>query len=222
MDVMEGYRSARVEGVIFNGWPGFLFSNLLMRGFRETDFDDRIIRHIGDAGRRERRKLLQLLRREGDDLHVLPEQHHGVHGNGYRPAPEAEKPAEVDHDNDLSVAVANDATNSAENILALHRAENLPAEKIADANRLREAHGSRLCQAHTRRRRHASGCRALRVRRAGDGDGDGDGEYTAYEKEAERRHGAQIPANHGKPNASQYPPGYWLVTSMAVTHFGFL
>src|SRR5271168_2402215 len=89
-----------------------------MRGFRETDFDERIIRHISGAGGRERRKLPQLLRREGDDLHVLPEQHHGIHGNGYRPAAEAEKP-EVDHDHDLTVCVANDATNPAEHILAL-------------------------------------------------------------------------------------------------------
>ena len=188
----------------------------LMRGFRETDFDDRIIRHVSGAGGREGRKLQQLLRREGDDLHVLPEQHHGIHGNGYRPAAETEKPAEVDHDHDLTVSIANDPTNPAENILALDRTENLSTEKIADANWLRESHGSRLCQAHARRRRHASRCRALRVRRAGDGD------HTADEQEAERRHGTQIPANHGKPNDSQYPPGYLLVTSMAVTHLGFL
>ena len=187
-----------------------------MRGFRETDFDDRIIRHISGAGGRERRKLLQLLRRKGDDLHVLPEQHHGIHGNGYRPAAEAEKSAEVDHDHDLTVSVANDATNPAENILALDRTENLSTEKIADANRLRESHGSGRRQAHARRRRHASRRVALRVRRAGAG------EHTADEQEAERRHSAQTPANHGKPNDSQYPPGYLLVTSMAVTHFGFL
>ena len=187
-----------------------------MRGLREPDFDDRVIGHIGGAGGRERRKLPQLLRQESHNLHVLPEQHHGIHRNGYRPAAEAEKPAEVDHDHDLTVSVANDATNPAENILALDRTQNLSTEKIADANWLRESHGSRLCQAHSRRRRHASRCRALRVRRAGDGD------HTADEQEAERRHGTQIPANHGKPNDSQYPPGYLLVTSMAVTHFGFL
>jgi hypothetical protein len=185
-----------------------------MRGFRETDFDDRIIRHISGAGGRERRKLPQLLRREGDDLHVLSEQHQGIHGNGYRPAAKAEKPAEVDHDHDLTVSVTNDATNPSENILALDRAENLSTEKIADANRLRESHGSRFRQAHARRRRHASRRLALPVRRAGDG------EHTADEQEAERRRGAQIPANHEKPNDSQYPPGYLLVTSMAVIHFG--
>jgi len=188
----------------------------LMRGFGETYFDERIIRYISGAGGRERRKLLQLLRREGDDLHVVPEQHHGIHGNGYWPAVEAENPAEVDHDHDLTIRVADDAANPAENILALDRTENLSTEKIADANRLRESHGSRLCQAHTRRGRHASRCRALRVRRAGDG------EHAADDQQAERCHGAQIPANHGKPNDSQYPPGYLLVTSMAVTHFGFL
>jgi len=188
----------------------------LMRGFREADFDDRVIRHISGAGGRERRKLLQLLRREGHDLHVLPEKHRSIHGNGYGPGAEAEKPAEVDHHHDLIVFVANDETNPAENILALDRTENLSTEKIADANRLRESHRSRLRQAHARRRRHASRGRALRVRRAGDG------EHTADDQEAERRHGAQIPANHGKPNDSQYPPGYLLVTSMAVTHFGFL
>ncbi len=84
----------------------------------------------------------QLLRREGDDLHVLPEQYHGIHGNGYRPAAETEKPIEIDHDYDLTIFVANDATNSAENILALDGTENLSTEKIADANRLRESHGS--------------------------------------------------------------------------------
>jgi len=189
---------------------------MLMRGFRQTDLDDRVIRHIGGAGGRERRKVPQLLRRKGDDFHVLPEQHHGIHGNGYQPAAEAEKPAEVDHDHDLTASVANDATNLAENILALDRTENFSTEKIADANRLRKPHGSRFRQAHARWRRHASRCPALRVRRAGDG------EHTAEEQEAERRHGAQIPANHGKPNDSQYPPGYLLVTSMAVTHFGFL
>jgi hypothetical protein len=126
------------------------------------------------------------------------------------------KPAEVDHDHDLTASVANDATNLAENILALDRTENLSTEKIADANRLRESHGSRLRQAHARWRRHASRCPALGVRRASDS------EHTADQQEAERRHGAQIPANHGKPNDSQYPPGYLLVTSMAVTHFGFL
>jgi hypothetical protein len=31
--------------------------------------------------------LPELLRREGDDFHVLPKQHHGIHGNGDRPAP---------------------------------------------------------------------------------------------------------------------------------------
>src|SRR5205823_9907535 len=122
------------------------------------------------AGWRERRKLLQLHGHEGNDLHVLPEQHHGIHGNGYLTPAEAEKPAEVDHDHDLTVSVANDATNPAENILALDRTENLSTEKIADANRLRESHGSRLRQAHARRRRHASRRIALRVRRAGDGE----------------------------------------------------
>ena len=187
-----------------------------MRGFRQADFDDRIVVHISDAGGRERRKLLQLLRREGDDLHILPEQHHRVHGNGYRSAAKAEKRADVDHDHDLTVLVANDATNPAENILALDRTENLPTDQITDANRLRESHGSRFRQAHARRRRHAPRCRALRVCRTGNG------EHTAAEHEAERRRGAQIPANHGKPSDSQYPPGYLLVTSMAVTHFGFL
>ena len=139
-----------------------------MRGFRETDFDGRIIRHVSGAGGREGRKLLQLLRREGDDLHVSPEQHHGIHGNSYRPATKAEKPAEVDHDHDLTVSVANDAANPAENILALDGTENLSTEKIADANRLRESHGSRFRQAHAGWRRHASRCRALPVRRAGD------------------------------------------------------
>src|SRR5207248_4207394 len=99
---------------------------------------------------------MQLLRRECDDLHVLPEQYHAIHGNGYRPAAEAEKPAEVDHDHDLTVSVANDATNPTQNILALDGAQNLSAEKIADANRLWESHGSRLRQAHARWRRHAS------------------------------------------------------------------
>jgi hypothetical protein len=97
--------------------------------------------------------------------------------------------------------VANDAANPAENVVALDGTEHLPPEKIADANWLRKSHGSRFRQAHAGRRRHASRCRALRVRRAGEG------EQTAHERKEERRHGAQIPANHGNPNDSQYPPG---------------
>ena len=187
-----------------------------MRGFRQTDFDDRVIGQIGGALGRERRKLPQLVRREGDDFHILPEQHHGIDGNGYRPAAEAEKPAEVDHDHDLTVLVANDTANPAEHVLALNRAENLSPDEIAGANRLGKPHGRRFRQAHAGRRRHASRRRALRVRRTSEG------EHAADEREPERSHGAQIPANHGKPNDSQYPPGYLLVTSMAVTHFGFL
>ena len=146
----------------------------------------------------------------------MPEEHHGIHGNGYGPATEAEKPAKVDHNHDLTVCAANDAANPAENILALDRTENLSTEKIADSNRLREAHRGKFRQAHARRRRHASRCIALRARRTSNR------EHTADEQEAERRHGAQSPANHEKPDDSQYPPGYLLVTSMAVTHFGFL
>jgi hypothetical protein len=132
------------------------------------------------------------------------------------PAAEAKKPAEVDHDDDLTVLVANDATNPAENILALGRTENPLTDKITDANRLRESHGSRFRQTHASWRGHAPRRRALPVCRPGNG------EHTADEYEAERCRGAQIPANHGKPSDSQYPPGYLLVTSMAVTHFGFL
>jgi hypothetical protein len=185
-----------------------------MRGFRETDFDNRIIRDIRGAGGCERRKSPQLLRREGDDLQVLPEQHQGVHGNGDQPAAEAEKPVEVDHDYDLTVFVSNDAANPPKNILTLDGTENFSPDEITDANRLREAHGGGLRQAHAGRRWHASGCCALRVRRTRNG------QHCAGEQEAGRR--AQIPANHGKPNDSQYPPGYLFVTSMAVTHFGFL
>src|ERR1700739_4825388 len=110
----EGYRFRYVEGIVSVAISPDVAFRSLMRGFGETDFDDRIIRHGSGAGGREGRKLQQLLRREGDDLHVLPEQHHGIHGNGYRPASEAEKPAEVDYDRDLTVSVAHAPNTPAE------------------------------------------------------------------------------------------------------------
>src|ERR1700745_3841746 len=123
MGMREGYGSRCAEDIVSMAISRIAAFRCLMRGFRETDFDDRIIRHISCAGGRERRKLWRLLGREGDYFHVLPEQHHGVHRNGYRPGAEAEKPAEVDHDHDLTVSVADDATNPAGNILALDRPE---------------------------------------------------------------------------------------------------
>src|SRR5271163_2723137 len=186
-----------------------------MRGFGEAYFDNRLVRNLRGAGGRKYRELPKLLRCVGDDFHVLSKQHHGIHGNGNRPAAEAEKPAEIDHDDDLTALVTNDATDAAEDILALDRAENFSTKKVADPNWLGESHGSRLRQSHARRWRHASRRRALRVRGAG-------GSKRAAEEQDAEGHSHQSPANHGKPFDSQYPPGYLLVTSIAVTHFGFL
>ena len=191
-----------------------------MRGFRQTDFDDRIIRHITGAGWREGRKLPQLLRCEGDDLHVLTKEHHGVQGNGDRPAAQAENPAEIDHDHNLTICITNDAMNPAQNILALDWAKDVSTDKIADANWLRKARAGRFGEAHASRGWHPPRCLALRVRCAGHCEQAADDRQD--ERQAGARRGAQIPANHGKPRDSQYPPEYVLVTSMAVTHFGFL
>ena len=60
-----------------------------VRGFGEADLDNGIVSNVGGAGWRECRKLLELFRRKGDDLHVLANQHHAIHGNGNRPASEA-------------------------------------------------------------------------------------------------------------------------------------
>jgi hypothetical protein len=137
-----------------------------VRGFGEADLDNRIVCNLGSAGGRECGELPELLWREGNDLHVLAEQHHRIHGNGDRPASETEKSAEIDHDHDLTIAVADKPTNPTKNVLALDRAEHVPAVKIADANRLREPHGSGFRQIHTGRRWHAPRRRALRMRHA--------------------------------------------------------
>src|ERR1700722_5549003 len=126
-----------------------------VRGFGEADFDNRIVCNVGGAGGRECGELPELLRRKGDDLHVLAEQHHGVDGNGNPPAPKTKKSAEIDHDHDLTIPVANKPTNPTENVLALDGAEHVPAEKISGPNRLREPRGSGFRQTHTGRRWHA-------------------------------------------------------------------
>ena len=107
--------------------------------------------------------IAQLLRREGNDLHVLTNQHHGVDRNGNRPGAKAQKTTEIHHNHDLAVTVANQSTNPTENVLTLDRTEDLPAKEIADTNRLREPHRGGLGQAHARRRRHASRRGALRM-----------------------------------------------------------
>ena len=173
-----------------------------VRGFGEAHFDNRIVCNVGGAGERECGELPELLWREGNDLHVLAEQHHRIHGNGDRPASETKKSAEIDHDRDLTIAVANKPTNPTENVLALDGAEHVPAEKISDPNRLREPHGSGFRQTHTGRRWHAPRRRALRMRHA-----RGRAHEVERKQDADRRHAFHMPANHGKPFASQYPPG---------------
>src|SRR5271155_2218862 len=113
-----------------------------VRGFGEADFDNRIVWNVGGAGGRECGELPELLRRKGDYLHVLAEQHHGVDGNGNRPAPSTKKYAESDPCQDRPIPVENKPTTPTENVLALDGAEHVPAEKISDPNRLREPHGS--------------------------------------------------------------------------------
>src|SRR5262249_29380568 len=96
-------------------------------------------------------------------------------------------------------------------------AKNVSAQKITHPDGLRKAHGSGLGQAHTGRRRHAARCIALSVNGAGENDQPG-----AKAEYLHRTHAAYIPANHGKHFDFQNPLGYVLVTSMAVTHLGFL
>jgi hypothetical protein len=131
--------------------------------------------------------------------------------------PKPRKTAEIHHNHDLAVTVANQSTNPTENVLTLDRTEDLPAKKIADTNRLREPHRGGFGQAHAWRRRHASRRGALRmnqVRRRG--------QETRPKQDTDWYGTHHMPANQGKPFSSQYPPGYVFVTSMAVIHFGFL
>jgi hypothetical protein len=94
-----------------------------VRGFGETDFDNRIV-DISGARRRERRKRPELLGRESDDLHILAEQHHGVHRDGYSPGTETQEATEVYYDQSLTICVAHQAAESAEHVLAFNRTEN--------------------------------------------------------------------------------------------------
>ena len=88
----------------------------------------------------------ELVRREGDDLRVLTKEHHGVDRNGNRPDAEAQKTAEIHHNHNPAVTVANQSTNPTENVLTLDRTEDLFAKKIADTNRLREPHRAGLAR----------------------------------------------------------------------------
>ena len=159
----------------------------------------------------------QLIRREGNDFHIQSQQYHGIHWNGDRPASKAEEASEIDHDQNLALTVADEFADVPEHVLAFDGTQNVPAQKLADPHGLREAHGRGLRQAHPRRRRHAARRGALRVRGAGQND-----QRTANAAYLQQPHATHIPANHEKPRDSQYPPGYVFVTSMAVTHLGFL
>jgi hypothetical protein len=161
--------------------------------------------------------LPELLRRVGDDLHVLAEQHHGVHGDSDWSGTEAEETSEIDHHHDLTVVVADKATNSAEDVLTFDRTENVAPNEISDPNRLWEPHGVGRGQAHARRWRHTPGRGALCMDRV-----LGSGQQAHTKQNPECRRACHRPANQGKPFSSQYPPGYVFVTSMAVIHLGFL
>ena len=130
---------------------------------------------------------------------------------------EAQKTAEIHHNHDPAITVANHSMNPTENVLTLDWTEDLAAKKIPDTNRLREPHRGGFGQAHAWRRGHASRRGALRmnqVRRRG--------QETRPKQDTDRHGTHHMPANQGKPLSSQYPPGYLFVTSMAVIHFGFL
>ncbi len=88
-----------------------------MGGFGEADSDDRIVCNAGRARARERGELPELCRRERDHFHVLTEQHHGVGRNSDRRGAQAEKTAEIHHDQDPTIAIPNNTANAAENIL---------------------------------------------------------------------------------------------------------
>lgn len=98
----------------------------------------------------------QLFWRVGDDLHVLAEQHHGIHGDRDWSGTEAEETSEIDHHHDLTVMIADKAANPAENVLTFDRTENLSANEISDPDRLREPHGGGRGQAHAGRWWHTS------------------------------------------------------------------
>jgi hypothetical protein len=92
----------------------------------------------------------QLIRREGDDLHVLPHQHHRIHRNSDRPAAKAKEATEIDHHQNLALALAYEFADMSEQVLAFDGEKNVSAQKIADPHGLREAHRGGLSQAHAR------------------------------------------------------------------------
>ena len=185
----------------------------LIREFRETDFNDRIVRHVVvPEGENVGNCCSCFGVKATSPCHARAAPLHRAIGRLPKPR---NPPKSITTMISLFRSRTMRRTRPRTSWL-LDRTEYLLPEKIADPNGLRESHSSRLRQAHARRWRHTSRCPALRVRRAGDG------EHPAHEQAAGRCHHAQIPANHGKPNDSRYPPGYLLVTSMAVTHFGFL
>ena len=131
--------------------------------------------------------------------------------------PKAEKTAEIDHDHDLAIAVANQSTNPTENVLALDRTRtSLPRRSPT-----RTGCGNRIA------------ADSARLMPGGGGMPPGV-VLCAWATPANRTSAPQdrmrigtivkpliCPRTMESPD-SQYPPGYVFVTSMAVTHFGFL
>ena len=117
---------------------------------------------------------------------------------------------------ELACAVAHDRGNEYDYILAFDRAKNVSAQKITHPHGLRKAHGRGFRQAHTRRRRHAAWCVALCVSDGYEND------QAAAKAEYARRPLTLIFQQTMEAFQLQNPPGYVLVTSMAVARLGFL
>ena len=137
--------------------------HLSVRWFCEANFDSRVACDLGRTGGGECRELPKLPRREGNNFHVLAEEYHGIDRHGDWPSAEAQETPEIDHDHDLTIAIANKTTNAAEHVLTLDGTKDVPANEIAGTDRLRKPHCGRLRQTHTRRRRHTSWRVALRM-----------------------------------------------------------
>ena len=87
----------------------------------------------------------------GDDLDDLPQQNQGVDRHGDQPAAEAQKAAQLDECGDCSIGIADDLSHGADEVLALDRLDHVASQQVADLDGLREPHGGRGSQAHTRR-----------------------------------------------------------------------
>src|ERR1700690_3642452 len=87
-----------------------------MRRLGEAHLDDCVVCNFRRPRGRECGELPQLLRREGNDLRVLTTDHHGGKRNGKRPGADVQKTAEIHHNHNPAVTVANQSANATENV----------------------------------------------------------------------------------------------------------